>query len=287
MHCEGYDYEQDPKDISIPLPEPIFTRRMKLLSRSDGFMLYGKLGIDFFSTSELLSPNMKIRLRLIRGRPNFYKISDNPNVILGIVDCSLYTRCIALKDDYHKREWTCSLMLLYNTVIGRFRQRHSSYLRNKTNSFKKTFFNNAPIRRVAIAKNANSAFTGSFTENPFWYQQVDLRQIRILRRGQPIVDFDTADNCRVYVTTMKAISFQDDIPSIPIDDFKDHYVLVFDLTSMQDVTENCHYPELVGEPLRLELNFTNPLENVTELIVLGERMSSVAVDKFGVVGKNV
>ena len=86
---------------------------------------------------------------------------------------------------------------------------------------------------------------------------------------------------------MKAMNFQDDIPSIPIDDFKDHYVLVFDLTSMQDATENCHYPELVGEPLRLELNFTKPLENVTELIVLGERMSSVAVDKFGVVRKNV
>ena len=83
------------------------------------------------------------------------------------------------------------------------------------------------------------------------------------------------------------MNFQDDIPSIPIDDFKDHYVLVFDLTSMQDATEKCHYPELVGEPLRLELNFTHPLENVIELIVLGERRSSVAVDKFGVVGKNV
>ena len=114
-----------------------------------------------------------------------------------------------------------------------------------------------------------------------------IRQIRILRGKQLIVDFDTADNCRLYVTIMKAMNFQDDIPSIPIDDFKDHYVLVFELTSMQDATENCHYPELVGGPLRLELNFTNPLENVTELIVLGKRTSSVAVDKFGVVGKNL
>ena len=129
-------------------------------------------------------------------------------------------------------------------------------------------FNNAPIRRIAIVINTNSAITGSFTENPFWYQQFDLRQIRIFRRGQLIVDFDTADNCRPYVTTMKAMKFQDDIPSIPIDDFKDHYVLVFDLTSTQDATENCHYPELVGEPLRLELNFAFPLEHVTELIVL-------------------
>ena len=83
------------------------------------------------------------------------------------------------------------------------------------------------------------------------------------------------------------MNFQVDIPSIPIDDFKDHYVLVFDLTSMQDASENCHYPELVGKPLRLELNFTNLLENVTELIVFVELMSSVAADKFGVVGKNV
>ena len=86
---------------------------------------------------------------------------------------------------------------------------------------------------------------------------------------------------------MKAMNFQDDNPSIPIDDFNNHFVLVFDLTSMQDATENCHYPELVGELLRLKLNFTQPLENVTQLIVLGEKMSSVAVDKFGVVEKNV
>ena len=85
---------------------------------------------------------------------------------------------------------------------------------------------------------------------------------------------------------MKGMNFQDDFFSIPIDNFKDHFVLVFHLSSMQDATENCHYPELVGEPLRLELNSTFPLEHVTELIVLGERMSSVAVDKFCVAGKN-
>ena len=62
---------------------------------------------------------------------------------------------------------------------------------------------------------------------------------------------------------------------------------MFDLTSGQDATENCHHPELVGEPLRLELNFSFPLDYVTELTVLGERMSSVAIDKFGLVGKNI
>ena len=144
-----------------------------------------------------------------------------------------------------------------------------------------------PFIRSPFQWNTNSAFTGSFPEKPFWYQQFDLRQIRILRGGQPIVDFDTAHICRLYGTTMKAMNFQDDIPSIPIDDIIDQYVLVFDLTSMQDATENCHYPKLVWELLRLELMFTQRLENVTELIVLGERMSSVAVDNFGVIRMNV
>ena len=128
-------------------------------------------------------------------------------------------------------------------------------------------FNNASVPRIAIAINTISAFTGSYSENHFWYQQFDLKQIRILRGGRPVVDFDAAENCHLFVTTIKAMNFQDDILSIAIDNFKDHYVLVFDFTSMQDATENFSYPQLNGEPLRLELNFTFPREDVTELIV--------------------
>ena len=159
---------------------------------------------------------------------------------------------------------------------------------NGQNQFiKENIFNNEPIRRIAVAMNTNSAFTGSFEENPFWFRQFGLRNIRILRGGHAIVDFDTTDICRLYVTTMVAMNYQDDIPSVPFEDFRDHYVLVFDLTSMQDAAEHCHYPELIGEPLRLQLDFKEALSQVTEVLVLGERMSMVAVDKFGVVGKNI
>ena len=75
-------------------------------------------------------------------------------------------------------------------------------------------FNNAPIRRIANAMNTNSAFTGSFTENPYLYQQFGLRHIRILHGRQSVVDYDTSDNCRLFVTTMRAMNFHDDLPSI-------------------------------------------------------------------------
>ena len=73
-------------------------------------------------------------------------------------------------------------------------------------------FNNAPVRRIAIAKDTNSASTELYTGNPFWYQQFDLRQTRKVTRGEPIVDFAAAEICRLYVTTMKAMNFQSDIP---------------------------------------------------------------------------
>ena len=78
----------------------------------------------------------------------------------------------------------------------------------RQNQFILEFFsNNVPVRRIAVARNTKSAFTGSCTENLFWYQSFDRRHFRILRSGLPNVDFDAADNCHLYVTTMKAMNF--------------------------------------------------------------------------------
>ena len=202
------------------LSEPFSTRRMKMRSRPDGFLLYGILGFDFLSASEVLYPNIKIRLRLITARHNFYMISNNPIVSPGIVDCSLYTRRNALKDDCHKKRMD---MLVYTPVeFNYWGTLAKTFIipARQNQFFQENILNNPPVRRNAIAKNTNSAFTRSYTENPFWYQQIDFTQIRILRGGQSIVDFEAADNCRLYVRTMKTMNFQHDISIVQIDNFK-------------------------------------------------------------------
>ena len=122
------------------------------------------------------------------------------------------------------------LETLAKTFISPARQNHF---------IQEYIFNNAPVSRIAIALGTNPAFRGSYTKNHFRYHQFDLSQNRLLRGGQLIVHFDAADKCCLYVTTMEAMSFQDYIPSIPIEKFKDCYVRVFDLYSMQDTTEKC------------------------------------------------
>ena len=84
---------------------------------------------------------------------------------------------------------------------------------------------------------------------------------------------------------MKAIQFNEDFPALPMEDFQNHYTLVFDLNSLEDAAKQLHYPEISGESLRLEMFFQFPLEQVTESIVLGERLSNVQVDEFGTVAK--
>ena len=49
LYCEGYDYKEFPdENMEAPLSEPFFTRRLKMLCRTDGFMLHDKLGLTFW-----------------------------------------------------------------------------------------------------------------------------------------------------------------------------------------------------------------------------------------------
>ena len=91
-------------------------------------------------------------------------------------------------------------------------------------------FNNASIRKIAVAMSTSSAVAGSFHENPFSYQQFRLRELRFIRVGRAIVSLDTTSSCRPYVTTMKAMQFNEDFLALPMEDFQYHYVL-FDFTT--------------------------------------------------------
>ena len=137
--------------------------------RPDGIILYGKLGFDFLFKARLLYRNQKVRLHLVRARPNFYKISDYPNVSLEIVDCSLCTRRIALKNDCHgkrKDMFVCTTVeynyfqTLAETFIITARQNQF---------FRKNIINNDPFCQIATTKHTKSAFTGLYREDPFSY----------------------------------------------------------------------------------------------------------------------
>ena len=68
-------------------------------------------------------------------------------------------------------------------------------LPDETISLKKIFVQ-FPCRLITNPMIINSAITAWKTKNPLWNQQVNLREIKILREGQQKIDFDAADSCR-------------------------------------------------------------------------------------------
>ena len=78
LACHGYSFEENPDAFDM-YP---FTDRGNSLGTEITFSLYGKLAIDFFTCEKLLLPITKVRVKIIRARPNFYMLSDNPNVIV-------------------------------------------------------------------------------------------------------------------------------------------------------------------------------------------------------------
>ena len=92
-----------------------------------------------------------------------------------------------------------------------------------------------------------------------------------------------------HTTRIRSISvnlFGDDGPNIEYKYFENHFSLFFDLTSTQEANVEMHFPDTVGTRIRLEFYFANNLTITVELFVIGERITSIAIDKEGAVTKD-
>ena len=80
---------------------------------------------------------------------------------------------------------------------------------------------------------------------------------------------------------MNALKFTDDGADIPKNDYDNHYLLVFDLTATQEAQVQKYFTDIVGASICLELQFRNPLETAIEVLMLGETLSTICIDKDG------
>ena len=149
-------------------------------------------------------------------------------------------------------------------------------------------FTSAPIRRLVVAMNTNQEFTGTLGSNPFHYQKFDLKKVYLYREGSsvgctPLV-VDT--NTRAYYNTIKALHAIHAGNGIKLEDFGDHFILVFMLTADLEASDDTTRPELTGGRLRLHMEFGTAFPNPVEVLLLGERKSAVYIDKKRSVLKN-
>ena len=167
----------------------------------------------------------------------------------------------------------------------------SYIIQSGQNSFvKESIFGSEPIRRLTMCMIANARFRGTLATDPFHYIQFGLTRIEISRgNGLPIAGtpVDARNNSRLYHNTLTALGFKNGGNGIELDDFDDHYMLTFDLTSSQEASKSLTlFPELTGAPVTLKFSFGTALADAVELYLIGENFSQVFINSARDISKN-
>ena len=104
---EWYDYENFPDEImSASLSEHFFTRRKKMLSRPEGFMFYGNMGVEIFSFSEWPYPFTKNRLRQPEAYLTFAWLATTLTLVLQMFSFRFTLVVVIPGTIIIEREWT-------------------------------------------------------------------------------------------------------------------------------------------------------------------------------------
>ena len=287
VKCQGYSYETNPNDFTS---EVFKNRHHFQVTRENPTCLYGPLCVDFFNCEKLLVPDNVLRIKLTRASDDFSIISIDKKKYKAVIEhASLCVRKISITE---------SVKLAIHNAMKISPCRYA-YIEKMNKSFiipagqnrfsKENLLNNEPVRRLCIAMNLNADFTGTATTNPIHYQKFGLKMLQLMRNGIPVggTPLDTTYNVRAYFNSCWALGFSNGGHSVPLSDFDDHFVLVFDLTSTQEASQQLTvFPELTGAALNLSVEFGRALTDVVEIFVIAERFTTIFLEHSGRVSKN-
>lgn len=287
LQCQGYVYETNPALVD----GAHVTYRKEAVRESTQLQLYGKLPVDFFSCDKHLINDVSLRIAFRRTPDDFCTIAENADkhYKVEIDEANIYVRKMIVAEDVVTAigsvlEKTPSIYR-YNEVISK------TFLAPAGGrSWKKEdIFSREPIRRMVIAMNTNQSFLGTNRTSPFHYRKFNLQQVVVSRNGLPIAGtpMSTVDDKRLYFNSLNALAFIESGHGISLQDYPNHFVMVFDLTSTQEASHDFIHPELTNASLSVELTFSEAIADNLEILFLGEKASTVYIDSTRNVSKNV
>ena len=148
-------------------------------------------------------------------------------------------------------------------------------------------FSKEPVRRMMIAMATNQAYFGT---NPFHYQKINLSQTVVYRNGEPVVGtpVSTTFNRRIYFNTLEALVFLDKGGhGITLENYPNHFILAFGLTSTQEASHDFMHPELTNCSISVQLTFDGALAANVEFFFLGDKSSTFYVNSKRMVTKKL
>ena len=264
--------------------------RKALVANSQENYFIGKPASDILTCDKHLLSGVTLRISFRRSTNGFAVISEsNTQYKVRIVEGNLYVRKLTLADHVltaiEKTLLKTPAVYRYTEILPRIFLATTGII----SWSREDIFSKEPVRRLIIAMATNQAHLGTNRTNTFYYQKFNLSQIVVYRNAQPIVGtpISTTFNHRIYFNALEALDFLDKGGhGITLENYPNHFILAFDLTSTQEASHDFIHPKLTICSISVQLTLDGALAGNLEILFLGERSSTFYVNSERKVTKN-
>ena len=90
----------------------------------------------------------------------------------------------------------------------------------------------------------------------------------------------------MYFSSLEALAFHEHGHGISYEEYANHYLMVFDLTSTQQASHVYSHPELSSASISISLRFDAALAQITEVLLLGEAASTIHINNSRKASRN-
>jgi hypothetical protein len=246
------------------------------------------LHIDLKSTTKYLINGVEMVVKLIQSKPEFCVMSatDNPNIELKIEEAELFVRKVKISPSVlvgHARALALGTAKYPITRVEVKTVTIPTGVQNKT--IEGIFTGQLP-KKIIVGFIKNSAFNGSYTENPFDFKHFDLSFLSFYMDSIQIPSkpftpqFDKNLWVREYNSLFEGsgIFYKDAGFDLGRDEYgKGYFLISADLTSDLSSQEG-HWTLLRNGNLRIELRFQKALEETITVVCFGEFDNLIEID---------
>ena len=286
-------------NVTVTSPEPETGEHNKGLDaryavcRNGVFEMVGRVHADIFNCTKFLLPGVAMKVKFTLAEPQFVLMTaaTNENYTFKIREAQL----VVYKVDVSPT---------YSTAIERsLQEKDAAYEFTRTETLvhtitgglsTKTLDNLFPgilPKRITIVFVKNSAWVGSFTENPLNFHHHNMSRIVVRVDGRSIshpvkTNFDTSEFASAFMTLYGNRDGGNADPGcgISMEEYKDGFTATcYDLTPDNNAsTPGYVYPDQRGN-LSIEFGFREPLTDSINVVILSEFDSILTIDEQRVV----